>query len=69
MASDFSRVYFPRVMVDILDSAHSLTHPSLGKITRRCNSQQKEELEAIFPDTELIVMYIGKISEMEFSSN
>ena len=64
-ASDFSRVDFARVMVDKSGSAHSLTHPSLGKMTRRGNSQQKKELETMFPDTELIVMNIGKIPEME----
>ena len=52
-------------MVGNLDSAHWLTHSSLGKMTRR-NSQQKKEPGVILSDIDLINMDINKMSYLEF---
>ena len=57
---------FAWVVVNIFDFALLFIHSSVSKITRRRNSQQKKEPEAILSATDLIDMDISKISELEF---
>lgn len=66
IGSELSKMYFAWVVADVLDSAYSLIYPSLGKMTKRGNSQQKKETEAMFSATKLIHTNICKMSEQEF---
>ena len=61
-----SSVYFTNMVDDIFYFVLSFIHSSLGKMTRRRNSQQKKELEVIPSPTDLINMDLSKMSEMEF---
>ena len=53
-------------MVDIFYLVHLFIHSSLGKMTRRRNSQQNKEPEVILSATDLIDIDISKMSEVEF---
>ena len=55
-------------MVDIFDSGHSHSHSALGKMTRRKNSPQKKDPEAILSATELQNMDLNTMSEIQFRS-
>lgn len=55
-------------MVDIFDSAHSFSHSTLDKITRKKNSPQKKESETILSATELQNLDLNTMSESQFRS-
>ena len=53
-------------MVDIFYSVHLYSHSSLDKMTKRRNSQQKEEPEVMLSATDRMDMHLSKMKEMEF---
>ena len=55
-------------MVDIFDSAHSYSHSTLEKMTRRKNSPQKKELEALLSGIELLNVDLNMMSKIQFRS-
>ena len=55
-------------MVDIFDIAHSYSHSAWDKMTRRKNSPQNKELEAILSATKLLNGDLNTMSEIQFNS-
>ena len=53
-------------MVDIFDSTRSYNHSAFDKMTRRNNSQQKKEPDAIFSATMILNVYLNMMSEIQF---
>lgn len=59
-------MHFAWISVDILDSVHFLTHPSFSRMTKKRNSQKREEPGAMFFAIDLINIDISKMSETDF---
>ena len=59
---------FTEVIIDIFYSARSCRDSALNKMTRRKNSPQKKEPEAILSATELQKMDLNTTSEIQFRS-